>query len=769
MKTTYYSLSTTLEARVVDIPPKIVTKPAIVSANHVIMIDVSGSMTGNLRQLREHLKNKVAQMMREGDTLSIIWFSGRGEFGTIFEGVEVRDLRELKSVHDAIDRWLRPVGATGFVEPIRELTKVVRKISSNGKPVNSFFLSDGGENCWPRSEVFKAITESLDGLATSTVVEYGYYADRAFLAEMASRWGGAHIFAENFEAYQPMIEAALTRQVIGGPRFVLDLGDVEAGIAVAVNQGEVVAYNVENGKVTLPEGTSQVAYLSKSVGGNSVPDPRTFQHDAALFALVAALAPRVRSDLIWPLLKKLGDVKLIKAYSNCFGKQAYSAFQALATAGALADDARYQEGFNPNLVPVEDAYTILDLLHDLEDSDARIDFDHPDFKYARIGRTRVDANTRLTEEEEEELKKLTAEMAATKDVTVIKAIQSRITALTNKPEPLKFVPEPPRSEMERGYSIDGLVSNEDRPNISFRVNRPGSVDISSRLANRKDLADKIPAVFPTYQFRNYTVIRDGIINIAALPVVNLAPSHDFKLASLVSQGKLSHEAYYRSVSNGLSTWVFDLTKIPIINQQMINQVSAESLFRQEWEKLKYQAQLKVLKHEYKQLYDKKSAGFSALYGKEGGEFLAELGIVDYSGFNPRVLQTESTDFYMAKVLEVKIKGYSTLPPVDKVREMMAAKKLNGPGKLMEPMIKLVDKQLAKNPPDLRAWFEEQMKEYTQQVRKWQREEAVQKYGIIVGQMWFKEFKTLDDKTMKLRIDNLDLDFTAELSEKKETI
>jgi len=760
LKTTF-TLNSKFEAVTVDIPPKLVaeaSKPTAVS--HIIIIDCSGSMTGNLPDLRNHLKNKVAKMMREDDTLSIVWFSGRGQYGTILENTSVPNLRELQEVHQAIDRWLRPVGATGFVEPIRELTRLIKNLSKNGKAINAFFLSDGGENCWPRNDVFKAIAESTNGLATATVVEYGYWADRAFLAEMAARWGGAHIFAPEFTSYQPLIEAALTRQVVGGPKVTVEVGNAEGDIAVAIVQGEVVAYAVENGKVSVPEGTSQVSFVqpASKKAADALP-----KHTDFLYALTSAFAPRVRSDVIWPILKKLGDTKLIKAYANCFGKQAYSEFQALATAAATDRAQQLAEGYDPTMVPVEDAYTILDLLSDLSNTNARVDFDHKLFSYARIGRERVDANTRLTDAEQASLKDLTDELAKTKDIAKSKEIQEKINALTNKPAPLVFKADE-KPELERGYEIHGLTTNEERPNISFLVQRFGTVDLTDRLTKEPTLSEVIPAQFPTYTYRNYTVIRDGIINVKVLPVVNLNSSMETDLELKVSQGKLNRSAFSKVTEDAKTTWLFDLTQIPIINQVMVKRVSAKELFELEWEKTKAQAKAKVIKDAYNELFDKKSAGFAALYGDNGGKWLSDQGIVSYSGFSPSSLQTESTDFYMAKELKLKLKGYSALPSVAALRKQIEAKKpLNGPMSLMKPWLDEVDKRKA-DVDKFKEWAEKEKDAAIKKARQIQFKLARAVYSIIVGQTWFTEFNDLSQNSLDLTLDGLKLSFTAELKE-----
>ena len=45
--------------------------------NHVVVVDVSGSMSSELPKLRSQLKDKLVHLLRDDDTISIIWFRHR--------------------------------------------------------------------------------------------------------------------------------------------------------------------------------------------------------------------------------------------------------------------------------------------------------------------------------------------------------------------------------------------------------------------------------------------------------------------------------------------------------------------------------------------------------------------------------------------------------------------------------------------------------------------------------------------------------------------
>ena len=61
------------------------TKPEPAPTHHLFIIDCSGSMWGELSAIRKDMYNKVSTLLRPNDSVSILWFSGRGQFGVLVE------------------------------------------------------------------------------------------------------------------------------------------------------------------------------------------------------------------------------------------------------------------------------------------------------------------------------------------------------------------------------------------------------------------------------------------------------------------------------------------------------------------------------------------------------------------------------------------------------------------------------------------------------------------------------------------------------------
>jgi hypothetical protein len=740
-------------------------KPVETSTNHVAVIDCSGSMYNDLPRIRQQLKAKLPKMMREGDTLSLIWFSGKGEFGALLEAEPVATLTDLNDVNKAIDRWLKPNGLTGFKEPIAEVEKLVARVGKKNKnPFALFFMSDGCDNQWNRADILKTVEQTAGGLAASVFVEYGYYADRPLLAAMAEKAGGAHIHADAFDKYEVSFEAALQRRPVGGKRVEVSIeGDVIGGFAYALtSDGEITAFEAGAGKAVVGEDVRKLYYLSPTKAGTVEATISMRARNATLgqqepeilgpvYAALSMFAVRMKPEIVFPILKALGDVKFIESFSQCFGKQKYSEFMDAAKLAAFDAKQRYVNGWDPKRVPPDDAFTVLDLLNLLEeDEGSRLLLEHPDFKYSRISRARVDADENLTADEQLALEVVRNQMAGEKNAKKLKEYQAEIDKiLATKRDALKFVANPAPD----GYAISGLVWNESQPNVSIRVRKAGTVDLSSRDEAKKY---KIPSSFDTFIYRTYAIVQNGLVNVEKLPVIVSGSTWDtlkkagvkFETGSIVGPDK--------------TVIVIDVKALPIINRKMVKATSAKDLITLEYELTQKRAAQKVYSGTYKEKFPgAKLAGFASTYGDDGAAWLKDQGFTEYSGFAPKSTQATSTDFIVGKELNVKLKGLSTLPSVKDVR----GGKKTGAGAFMDAVITDMDAWLKKNPEKLHEkWLEGKTKSTTSETRGLLYQAAQIKWSILVGQVWCSEFKTLDEDTLTVKIGGANVEGKIELRE-----
>lgn len=738
-------------------------KPVEVPTDHIMIWDCSGSMSWDLPKIREQVKKKLPKMLKEGDTFSGIWFSGRGQSGILLEKEPVATLKDLQDVEKAVDRWLKPVGLTGFKEPLEKAIELADKLGGKGRAVSVIFMSDGCDNQWPRAEILKAIEKLAPKISSSTFVEYGYYADRPLLTAMAEKAGGALIFAEDFVRYEPAFEAAMTKKASGAKRIEVSIqGDPLGGFAFSLVDGDLVTFSASSGTVAVPEDIGTLFYLSSSRTRDELASVEEItrlhslgkisDHEAIFgsYAAVSLFAIRMKPDIVYPLLKALGDVQLIEQFSSCFGKQKYSAFMEDAKGLAFKKEGRWAKGWDPNKVPRDDAFTVLDVLELLQqDEKARVLLDDPNFKYSKIGRGRIDTSGQLSEADLEELRKLTDALSKEKDVRKIKDLNAKIAAFTDgKSESLRFVVTP----QPNGYPFLKLTFNEDRPNVSILTKKPGTIDLSPRLPTH--LVGKVPEVIDTYVFRNYAIIKDGLVNVDKLPVRISAASHKLLVQEGIRDAPLSS-------TDETVDLVLDLKALPVINRKMIkNSLSAKTFFETQYELTRAQAAQKVFNgYAAELLPEKKSVGFAEKFGGEAAEWLKQQGITDYKGWGPPSTKVEEAkDFYLGKELKASLKGLSTLPSLKEVREkIQKGSKLNMGGLFMADTLRKIESFLASDAYTkaaakdnvLQAWLDGEKKAATETVRKFIFIIAQSTFVIIVGQTWFTEFSSLDEGSLDI--------------------
>lgn len=765
--------------------------PAPEPTHHICVIDCSGSMSGELPRIREQLNTKLPSMLGEEDAISIIWFSGRGECDVLIEAAKVAGPQNLQALRAMVDRWLRPVGLTGFKEPIERAGEVMRRVASKGgasRRTSFFFMSDGCDNIWPRPEILRAVESIRDGVAAATFVEYGYYADRPLLSKMAERVGGSLIMAADFGAYEPVFAAAMAPKGGGAKKQTAVIDAEPVGEFVfAIDGDDLLTFGLDvvgGGKtgVVVPAHLTQFFYLSPAAVGEKagtlaaqafsaskgVLSARLPGHEVldAAYAAMALFAQRVRPTVIWSLLRAIGDVDFIDEFAICFGKQRYSAFHDHAKAAAKGA-GWFVKGYDPKRAPREDAFTVLDLFELLSnDTRCRILTESDAYQYSRIGRKSVTKDLMLTVTEADEVKSLAGEVAALADKRLIAPIKEALDkltkAITGRKAALKFRVDP--AAAEAGFPIDGLVWNKDMPNLSFRVRKPGTVDLSA-VEMSAECRAMLPNFLKTFQFRAYTVVKDGLVHIEWLPIYLPRVVFD----TLVAAGAID-PAKDAAVPDGDGVRVnIDMRKLPVINQKMVSTASARVLGEMAWETLKLEAAAKVFGY-YKS--ERESTGFQTSYGPTATSWLAENEVTESGGFNPQVTRAPAVDFYIGKSLKVKIPGFSSLPSVEEVRERMAppaaptadtgkkkgkAKAVTPAGALMVPYIEAVDAFMAS--PEytgaadpkaaFEAWITKQERDAMIAKRKLQTQMAKVKFTVLIGQSWFTEFSSFDEHALRM--------------------
>lgn len=711
------------------------------SVNHIFAVDVSGSMYDALPKMRKHIKNKLALIVKPNDTVSIIYFSSKTQCGVVFEGEKVNTLSDLSALHAAVDRWLQTIGLTGFVEPLQEGMNVAMRLSVNGN-VNSFiFMTDGYDNQWSKADIIQKAKKLPEYFDNISFLEYGWYCNRTLIAEMAEVSGGAHIFSEDYQGYEPIMERLFQGKTV--KRKPVTIG---REFAFYLDNNEVIIVEAKDGVALIPEDIDTV-YLMDD--GSDYKESIKSMSDEDKYIALYITVHKMKTDMTWELLKSLGDVRLIKLFSNCFSKQEYSTMKEAVKTCIFNESERFKDGVNHSLVPKEDAYTVLAALNDLMSGENFLQTAHEEFSYNRIG-----ASSTQKSLQEDQVKELKEKLQNTTDVEEIKKLGQELADINLWSPKFKETPS------DKGEPILNLVLNESRPNISIQITKSGFVEIPDEQVQQLNL----PKNVPTHIYRNYTIIKDGILNMKVLPV-----TLDEKTFAIMKEQNMLEGVYQAE-----HVYLLDLSKLPLINRKMVKKVSADTFFNQHLKLQQLKAKQKVFKFYIDEVSPKSQVKLAGLYGEEAAKWLESIGIKDY-GFSPKVTTEKSGDFYYSKELNIKISGLSSLPSMKAINDKLTkGSKLNLADQVMLEAIneykEFVDSTMVKNSPVkeqlIKTWLEAETKQVIHQVRQLQYELNKNLYAIIVGQAWFEEFKSLDENELTIHYKDNEVKVQAVIEEKE---
>lgn len=190
--------------------------------------------------------------------------------------------------------------------------------------------------------------------------------------------------------------------------------------------------------------------------------------------------------------------------------------------------------------------------------------------------------------------------------------------------------------------------HDTRLNLSVLTKIPGTIKVENNT-------------YDTFIYRNFTIIKDGELNVNLLPCLI-----DSQLEDLLVM-------YYPEVvyDNQDDITTLDLSKLPMINERVcIMTTSAAKLSNLLLKKVQLECHMKVLKH-----YIKKSP--------VPVHNLAQYGIKEDGRFDPPQQIAKTTSFYTARAFNISIKGCNQYPPVSKVSNTTI------PGKFMREMLPLI--------------------------------------------------------------------------------
>lgn len=713
------------------INPEVVNKEVSTKVNHVFCVDISGSMWRELKSIRTQLKARLSEIVSNDDTITLIYFADGKDVGIVKEFAQLKTKDDILELNKLIDKYIVSKGCTDFVKPLELTGTLIDKAKSKaGELFNFIFMSDGGHNMSSFDEVRKIMDSIKEGISTCTIIEYGMYADTDRLQEMAETLGGSKIFDEDFEDYEVDVELALKSKT--SPRVSFNIADFKSDMRLqlmfAIDQqtNSVKVFSTDRvDEIFIPTNTTELYYVTKTKG--KVEDfslkgisPQLY---GAIYAAIYVFSSKMKYNIVEELLYSSRDKELIDLYCNSFGKQKLVEFQNVVLNRIFSPKDNIElttAKYRPN----PKKYCVLDFMNDImSDEDNKIYLFHEDFNYSRTGAKAV-VKKILTDEQKEKLSKVS---------TKLKADKILAEADENSPEMII-------KDKSAGYSVNKLQWNKERANLSLQV----SIDVDVKLPKTAKMF-KEGTVIPSYIIRNYTLIKDGILNVTQLPI-----SLNNKLA-----GKFKRMGLVKSEKDGIYT--IDISSLPIINKKSTESVTSIDMSKLELESLENQACLKYLNYLKTGLIDaNKSTKINSSnlvdkkYSEEQLEYLNNIGLTS-KGYSPKTELDYTGDFYMANSLKTLVEKFSSLPKIENIMDKNKNnKQLTASEAYVFEIMKNIDSKV-KVASDKYERVCELIGEHKKISDFLNREIAQNKFSIILSRKWFIDKTDFDDNTVSVNI------------------
>lgn len=689
---------------------KVVTKKG--PANHIWVYDRSGSMHHLLSELCTQLI-ELSRGLPKGDSLTLGWFSGQGDFNWIFKGFRIVDNADYKILEKSIRDHSSSRNTTCFSEILTDTDVVIKDLSVLSKTFSLNFFTDGypvvSNYQKETNNIFSAIKKIKGKIHTAMFCGYGAYYNKILLSEMSEKLGAMLIHSSEIKEYTPNILKLVKLTENSEPKEEIECLVNKPLAMFSINDQGVVILSVDDdGKVYVApqkDKSTQIYYLStekpnkkswdkietSDINFGDIND----QMAKAIYGAALVLSQQCKTDIAMEVIGKAGDKAIIDKLNSAFQVEEYGAAEELISKAVNDVSLRFTTGKDPNYLPPANAFCVFDAINILLEDDKAAFFPyHEKFNYERIG-----------------------------------------VATSAKDGYSKF-----SAEKSSKCPFNTMVWHESRLNLSIQTKVNGTIQLN-------DVEDKTPAQmgfsspYPTFVFRNFSFVKDGHTHVRT---VYLTSSED-TYTTFKNHGLVVDDGFKKDGIYGL-----DISKLPAINRIIAEgKTSATELCKSVLMEQKLKAQIKSLKWLKDQELGEEAEEKPVQFTDEQAKFLEANGIQVSRGglYSPPTVKEEPKDFYMAKYFDIKLSGIASLPPVKKVMEKIASNKPRTASEaLLEDGIVLWDKVKAsmKDKKTVANWFSNTIEGKQKELKKIRSELQKTKFGVLLAKKWFDEFNSREN-------------------------
>jgi len=652
--------------------------------NHLLILDASGSMYGTMERLVEDVINQISQF-DPNDTISVGWFSSKGEFGWLVKGMSVREEKAI--AHTLRDhRWA--YNMTCFSDILADTENVIDDLKAVSNTFSLMFFSDGQVNQEAHT-IKKNLTKLAPKLSVSMFIGYSDWYQREQMNDMAQTTGGLFVhssnlneFSKHFSNFRISTDSSESKVELTG-----NFKGRQLMIAITKN-GDVVSFDMESSNFYIPADTDKIVYLSSKVDKVKV-SPNEILPE--IYAVSRAALQSGLYNLALDILGNIGDVRFIDEINNSFTVQEYGTVENTLLDAVKDDSYRFTNGRKENYTPKEDAFCMLDLM-ELLTSDENVKFlpYHPDFEYKKIGRS--------TKQKDGYPK-----FNVNKDVAV---------------------------------NLNTLVWNSKKLNLSVLARIPGMIDLDKDAQSYN-----LSPTFETFIWRNFAIISDGKLNVTRLPIKDVSERtlkiiNEQNLIETVLNGTLVLDLTQIPIINRkIASSYTNLDDICNLVYRETLLEAANKVYGYYFKQLpeEMQSQIEALVKPYE-------------FTDEQISYLSNFGVKKDGSFSPETEKIESTDILVVKEFELGFKGLNTIPKVQEVIDRIGKKSLTPIQQLVANACEEYETfTISKTFSEKGIWLKSKLEYNKQELRKVRFEINKVKFAVILGKTNFKQLPVLKEQ------------------------
>ncbi|MCX7708378.1 MAG: VWA domain-containing protein [Clostridia bacterium] len=357
--------------------------------HHILLADVSGSMSGSINTLKERLIATLKALMLVPDSyVSVITYSGHNQSKRVVTGVRCDEKSyTMADVWNVIEEELYIKSVTVISEPLEQSIKICKSLADVCSKHHIALFTDGClvPTHWnektEREKCFKIAEICCNEGIFLNAIGFGQYYDRAFLKELIEIAGnGTVVHIDEIKDYSEVILKVILK--VNAEKLLTV--DLEARDGKILNLSSSILKSTMRVRNFLPAGNIFALWDSSSLvvdGENYELDPNLAINDPEIcdrfyYSLARYYAQEEDMDSMELIIKALGDLALFENVQNC-----YSFTEKGNAINQITDllenpNQRFSKGRNPIVETPAEKICILEILQSiLQDRDSMLYWD----------------------------------------------------------------------------------------------------------------------------------------------------------------------------------------------------------------------------------------------------------------------------------------------------------------------------------------------------------------------------------------------------------